>query len=167
MNILEKAYAKMYSSYTSIVGGKAHFVMAEFTGGFPSEIILETYHHNANALWNKLESYQKNKYIMAAGSVVGSDNTYTPLGIARGHAYAILEIKAVDSHRLIKMKNPQGNNSKEWKGDFSDDSPQMNDRMKSLLNHESAADGIFWMPLTNFLTEFKSLYICREFDDQW
>lgn len=41
VNIVEKAYAKMYGSYSKIFGGKAHLVMSEFTGGFPSEILLE------------------------------------------------------------------------------------------------------------------------------
>lgn len=36
--LLEKAYAKMYSSYNNIVGGKCHRVLSEFTNGFPFEI---------------------------------------------------------------------------------------------------------------------------------
>lgn len=48
---------------------------------------------------------------MAAGSPPGSDTSYSPLGIAKGHAYAILDIMAVDSFKLIKFKNPQGKNS--------------------------------------------------------
>ena len=80
----------MYGSYSNIFGGKAHFVMAEFTGGFPSEILLDQYHHNVNAIWSKLLSFQQNCYIMAAGSPAGSDTSYSPLGIAKGHAYSIL-----------------------------------------------------------------------------
>lgn len=95
VNIVEKAYAKMYGSYSKIFGGKAHFVMAEFTGGFPSEIILDQFTHNVNALWRKLQSYNENKYIMAAGSPPGSDTTYSKMGIAKGHAYAVLQVRAI------------------------------------------------------------------------
>ena len=122
-NILEKAYAKMYGSYTKIFGGKAHFVMAEFTGGFPSEFLLEEYVHNVNALWKKLLMFKDNGYLLAAGTPPGSDSNYSKLGIAKGHAYSILDVKAVESHRLIKLRNPQGSQSVEWKGGFSDDSP--------------------------------------------
>lgn len=167
VNIMEKAYAKMYGSYSKIFGGKAHFVMAEFTGGFPSEILLEQYTHNVNALWRKLQSYYENHYIMAAGSPPGSDSTYSKLGIAKGHAYAILQVKTVESFRLIQLKNPQGSKSLEWKGDFGDKSAQMDNRMRGLLGHNDEADGIFWMPIVDFVREFKSLYICREFDENW
>ena len=36
-----------------------------------------------------------------------------------------------------------------------------------MLNHTQAADGIFWMPIEDFIHEFKSLYICSVFDERW
>lgn len=43
----------------------------------------------------------------------------------------------------------------------------MDNRMKGLLGHTDESDGIFWMPIVDFVREFKSLYICREFDKNW
>lgn len=36
-----------------------------------------------------------------------------------------------------------------------------------MLDHKQEQDGIFWMPLEDFIYEFKSLYICSVFDDRW
>ena len=38
--IIEKAYAKLHGTYDDIVGGKAHFALADLTGGVPEEIKL-------------------------------------------------------------------------------------------------------------------------------
>jgi hypothetical protein len=67
---------------------------------------------------------------MAAGTPSGKDNNYSKLGIAKGHAYAIIKVKSVDDHKLIQLKNPQGSKSMEWEGDFGDSSPKMDKRMK-------------------------------------
>lgn len=48
---------------------------------------------------------------MAAGSPPGKDSDYSKLGIANGHAYAILKIQEVEQHRLVQLKNPQGSKS--------------------------------------------------------
>jgi len=43
-------------------------------------------------------------------------------GIVFGHAYSVIDIKDIDNNRLIKLRNPHGNRSAEWKGDWSDGS---------------------------------------------
>lgn len=43
----------------------------------------------------------------------------------------------------------------------------MDNRMKGLLEYKDQDDGIFWMPVESFVREFKSLYICRQFDKGW
>lgn len=43
----------------------------------------------------------------------------------------------------------------------------MTKKMRILLKHEKKNDGIFWMKLQDFITEFKSLYICCIFDVKW
>lgn len=66
--IIEKAYAKLYGGYQNIVEGKCHRVFAEFTGGFPSELLTEDYQANPNSLWQRIVTAQENNYLMAAGS---------------------------------------------------------------------------------------------------
>lgn len=39
--VLEKAYAKMYGSYSFIEGGKVQYALADMTDGFPEQIDLK------------------------------------------------------------------------------------------------------------------------------
>lgn len=57
----------------------------------------------------------------------------------------------MDDYKLIKLKNPHGSAGKEWIGDFSDRSDLMTKRMMKMLNHTQSADGIFWMPIEDFI----------------
>lgn len=93
--ILEKAYAKLYSGYHNIVEGKCHRVFAEFTGGFPFEILLDNYKANPNGLWTKIINSLKNRYLLAAGSPSNplGDYVTSGRGIVQGHAYSILDAR--------------------------------------------------------------------------
>lgn len=139
----------MYGGYDKIVEGKNHQVFAEFTGGFPYEIIIDEYRKNPFGLWNQLMISKNNGYLLAAGSPPNSqgDSVTSKRGIVQGHAYSILDTKEVDEYRLVKLKNPHGSIGREWIGDFSDKSDLMTKRMMGLLGHSKADDGIFWMTL--------------------
>jgi hypothetical protein len=64
---------------------------------------------------------------------------------------------------MIKLRNPHGEG--EWSGDWGDDSPLWNKRMRNMLNyHISEDDGVFWMELETFMVEYEMVYICRAFD---
>lgn len=93
--ILEKAYAKLYGGYNNIISGKAHRVLAEFTGGFPSELATLDYKDNPNSLWQRILTARENEYLMAAGSPshADGDKAYSARGIVQGHAYAVLDAK--------------------------------------------------------------------------
>lgn len=62
------------------------------------------------------------------------------------------------------IRNPWGRG--EWKGDWSDDSEKWTTRMRNLVDwHESKDDGIFWMELSDFMPEFDSIYVCKDYSD--
>jgi calpain-15 len=63
-----------------------------------------------NSLWNKMMTFKKNGYLMAAGSPSNpkGDSVASKLGIVQGHAYAILDVREVEKYKLIKLKNPHG-----------------------------------------------------------
>ena len=65
------------------------------------------------------------------------------------------------------MRNPHGTvaSCKEWTGDWSDNSELWTPQAKSSLNYEPNTeenDGIFWMNVSDFRTEFFKLYVTRE-----
>lgn len=82
-------------------------------------------------------------------------------GIVQGHAYSILQVREVDGHKLVQIRNPWANEV-EWNGQWSDSSSEWTDRMKHKLKHiPQSKEGIFWMSWQDFQIHFRSIYVCR------
>eukprot|EP00439_Symbiodinium_sp_Y106_P075253 s1357_g14.t2 len=84
----------------------------------------------------------------------------------KGHAYSLLRVEEVEGNRLLQLRNPWG--STEWKGKWSDgDKDSWTQKMKKKLGYVNANDGSFWMAFEDFVNHYRSVYICRLFDDSW
>ena len=123
--------------------------------------------------------YASGGFLLGAGSPSGSDTETSTLGIVQGHAYALLDVREIDGHRLLKLRNPWGR--VEWKGDWSARSPLWTARMRTRLQEQNqgnsgnggsgsgsrSADavdggsGVFWMCLADFVQHFARLYVCK------
>ena len=65
----------------------------------------------------------------------------------------------------MKIRNPWAHG--EWKGDWSDHSGKWTTRLRNMLKWSAKKDeGIFWMELSDFVDEFFSIYVCRDFSDE-
>ena len=68
------------------------------------------------------------------------------------------------------LRNPHGktDNTKEWIGDWADDSDQWTAKAKAELEYtpNEQKDGVFWMGNSDFLSEFKYVYVCRELTEK-
>ena len=69
------------------------------------------------------------------------------------------------------LRNPHGKteDTREWIGDWADDSDQWTAKAKAELEYtpnEEEKDGVFWMCNSDFLTEFKYVYVCRELTEK-
>lgn len=100
--------------------------------------------------------------MIVAGSriVPGKKEDKSNKGIVSGHEYAVLDYREVEpptgKERLVKLRNPWGDF--EWKGDWGHDSDKWNlPGMKSELKYKGKEDGTFWMPFSDFLTEFSQV----------
>ena len=61
--------------------------------------------------------------------------------------------------RLVKLRNPWG--FREWSGPWSDGSPEWTEEVATLVGYEGKADdGIFFMPLEDFMERFRDTNIC-------
>lgn len=103
-----------------------------------------------------------------SNSHADGDSATSPMGVVQGHAFSILRLCDADGHKLMCLRNPWGRG--EWKGDWSDDSECWTTRMRNLVDFwDSKDDGIFWIDINDYVTEFDSIYVCRDFSDtnQW
>ena len=128
-------------------------------------------------MWNKLVFWTKRNYLLAAGSPDGKDTDISRMGIVQGHAYSILDVYEIEGNKLIQLRNPWGD-ATEWKGRWGDKSPDWTerrlrmvyDRMKQkgvAKNDIGKNDGIFWMSIQDFFSNFEQLFLCKLFDKDY
>ncbi|THU49490.1 hypothetical protein C4D60_Mb06t10110 [Musa balbisiana] len=138
VSVLEKAYAKLHGSYEALEGGLVQDALVDLTGGAGEEIDMRTAQAQidlaSGRLWSQLLHFKREGFLLGAGSPSGSDVHVSSSGIVQGHAYSILQVREVDGHKLIQIRNPWANEV-EWNGPWSDTSPEWSDRMKHKLKH--------------------------------
>ncbi|PKA55512.1 hypothetical protein AXF42_Ash006714 [Apostasia shenzhenica] len=165
VSLLEKAYAKLHGSYEALEGGLVQDALVDLTGGAGEEIDMRSAQAQidlaSGRLWSQLLHFKREGFLLGAGSPSGSDVHVSTSGIVQGHAYSVLQVREIDGHKLVQIRNPWANEV-EWNGPWSDSSPEWTDRMKHKLKHvPQARDGIFWMSWQDFQIHFRSIYVCR------
>jgi hypothetical protein len=172
VSLIEKAFAKYYGSYASIERGYVHHALTDMTGCESECLSLNAYCRGPRkrVLWDMLLRYRRNGYILGAGtgSSTLADKGIVEMGIIFDAAYTIYDVRQVDFHQLIKLRNPPGDHD-EWKGDWSDGSSLWTKRLKKKLNwSDDANDNTFWMSFDDFCNVFRDLYICKWYDlNRW
>ena len=161
---VEKAYAKICGSYANIVSGKVSFGLRDLSGGFPDDITISDM--NADMFWDRLVDYKRFGYLLGAGSPECQNGQIvtSPGGIIQGHAYAVLDAIEADGIRLVKLRNPPGHRSAEWKGSWCDNAPEWTERLRKLTGAGVKEEGAFFIELSDFRAEFQTLYLVRVFD---
>ncbi|XP_059628763.1 calpain-type cysteine protease DEK1 [Cornus florida] len=165
VSILEKAYAKLHGSFEALEGGLVQDALVDLTGGAGEEIDMRSAQAQidlaSGRLWSQLLRFKQEGFLLGAGSPSGSDVHISSSGIVQGHAYSLLQVREVDGHKLVQIRNPWANEV-EWNGPWSDSSSEWTDRMKHKLKHVPLSkDGIFWMSWQDFQIHFRSIYVCR------
>ncbi|CAD8194518.1 unnamed protein product [Paramecium octaurelia] len=165
--LLEKAYAKLFGSYHKIESGLASCALKDLTGA-PSEYFIrkgETL-KDADLCWEFMEKNDKQKYILTASSETNEQGVELDNGggIVSQHCYAILDVQRVTGSdgqpdRIIKIRNPWGR--KEWTKDWSDNSAKWTPELRQRLQVQQKDDGIFWMSVKDFITEFSQVCVCK------
>ncbi|XP_021945199.1 calpain-A isoform X2 [Folsomia candida] len=168
--LFEKAYAKLHGSYEALKGGTTCEALEDFTGGVTEMYDIRTAPKNLFQMI--LKAYERSSFL---GCSIEPDpnvvEAETPMGLIRGHAYSITDVKLVDIETprvkgkipLLRIRNPWGNEA-EWKGAWSDGSPEwsyINDDTKEEIGLTFDADGEFWMSFKDFQTYFDRLEICN------
>lgn len=173
--LIEKAYAKYHGSYQNIVSGSIREAMEQLTGGHGMIVNLfedpkyfstnnEEEKKKKDLLFNDLLKWFSSLALLATSADQGfsfaGKSEPNLFGIVPNHAYSILNVKKVDGHRLLKLRNTWGRF--EWSGAWSDDDTKnWTPKMKKKLNYVNSDDGQFWMSFDDYLKQFKYLYVCR------
>uniref|UniRef100_A0A672U0B1 Calpain 9 n=1 Tax=Strigops habroptila TaxID=2489341 RepID=A0A672U0B1_STRHB len=120
--LLEKAYAKLNSSYEALKGGSTIEAMEDFTGGVGEMYEVKKAPDN---FYEILEKALKRCSMVGCSidtSSAAESEAKTPFGLIKGHAYSVTGIDEVSYRgrqvQLIRIRNPWG--QVEWNGPWSD-----------------------------------------------
>lgn len=160
--LLEKAYAKAYGCYYSIIGGDPVHALRDLTGA-PYQHVRDF--ADPDKAWATLAAFNDKSYCFVAwmkSSAVSEEKTAT--GLVCGHAYSVLDLTTVKTasgkqQRLVQLRNPWG--TFEWNGDYSDNSPLWTDALRKQLKVEVKDDGVFWMPFERFIENYEGVGVLK------
>lgn len=168
--LLEKAWAKLYSSYKRIEAGYPEEGLHDLTGAHIQAYRTKAPDFNKEEVWQYLLKAEDREYSMIASSLPGSDTNTSKSGIVQGHAYTLLGAYALNTNsgqvRLVKLRNPWGKSESTSAWNDSDSkwsmvSPQDKQRLGFNPN---ANDGTFFLLYDQFIAEFRMM-TCAEVND--
>ncbi|XP_071101905.1 calpain-9-like [Haliotis cracherodii] len=158
VSLLEKALAKLYGSY-NVVSDRGGFPVDAFlalTGG-----VAERISQNPSDVF-----YKRLTTALSTGAMVTCvvPKRYHGVWCLIGsHAYSLTgycKARKFDGQYvpLLRIRDPHGTN--EWKGPWSDGSPEWRTVLDKQRNHKQKDDGEFWICLDDFLQYFVQTAIC-------
>ncbi|KAL4474670.1 hypothetical protein ABPG72_002263 [Tetrahymena utriculariae] len=177
--LIEKAWAKLFGSYAKIESGYCHEAMRDLTGAPTANFLTyEDAQVNDNTIQQMNQSLlpilmdalsETNRFLITAANDSSdlSKSQADRLGLVTSHAYSLIGFKEITHPNLgqvmlVRLRNPWG--KKEWKGDWSDESPIWTPELKDKLRVTQKQDGIFYMSLQDFYQYFTQITICYYHD---
>ncbi|KAL4585413.1 hypothetical protein LXL04_010033 [Taraxacum kok-saghyz] len=137
-SLLEKAYAKLHGFHETLEGGLVQDALVDLTGGAGEEIDMRSARVQIDLanrrLWSQLLRFKQGGFLLGAGNPSGSDVHISSSRIVQGHAYSLLQVREVDGHKFVQIRN-QWANEVEWSEPWSDSSFEWTDTIKHKLKH--------------------------------
>ena len=159
--LLEKAWAKVNTSYQNALSGWPNDIFKTFTGFSCEELI-----HNQKEeeyIWRIIKTAKENNGIICASTK--NEENINDTGLIPGISYSLinaLEIRDEKNSKifLIKLRYDLGNS--EWNGDWNKDSENWNEFIREQIPKEilELNEGEFFIELKDFITYFSRTDIC-------
>lgn len=160
--LLEKAYAKLHGGYASLEGGTGAEALETLTGGIAEEVRCDGIQDD---FFNIVRKALERKSLITCSITRDGE---TAEGLVGLHEYSVTGAEKVYMEdgevNLIRIRNPHGPVSGEWRGAWSDRSSvwaAIDEEQKDLLNLVVREDGEFWISEEDFLQHFHLIDICH------
>ncbi|XP_030235851.1 calpain-12 [Gadus morhua] len=164
--LVEKAYAKLMGSYSSLRGGNISEGMEDFTGGIAYSLPVAS--RTPRVLWRALAAALARRSLLSCfiqASHYSEVGKVTGNGLVKGHAYAVTRSTKVRQGTgetlLFRLRNPWG--FVEYKGPWSDRNQKWKDvdeKEKKRIDLKLEEDGEFWISAEDFSQQFDTVELC-------
>ncbi|KAF6759432.1 hypothetical protein DFP72DRAFT_806477 [Ephemerocybe angulata] len=170
--LIEKAYAKLHGSYSSLGSGQEWDALEDLTGGVAT-VVLNKDILDTDRFWNEELSRANRDRLFGcsfnnlSGERNGKADTDVQ-GLFGAHSYSVLRAVEVKGRRFVMLRNPWGKS--EWTGRWSDGSKEWTRewvRAMPLLGHTFGNDGQFMMEYSDWLDCFSFISRVVLFDSSW
>ncbi|PWV09228.1 putative cytoskeleton-associated protein CAP5.5 [Trypanosoma cruzi] len=164
VSLLQKAYAKLHGSYSSITGGDASHALRDFTGA-PSYRFDEAWvnatkgYGGVNELLGKLTRYLEAGNIVLLNTPAGkSTKQNAKPGLRDGYTYCLKEVRQFQNFgiTMLKIQNPW-EPTEPWTGAWCAGSSDWDqyEEVRLVCNPDfSINDGSFWMEWSDATKQF-------------
>ena len=192
--LIEKAYAKLFGCYQTLISGFIDDGLADMTGFVCEKRQLHDKGGlfptaDKEAFWKYLETMKRNKCLMGCSVLGGTEKNVVidgvNTGIMSGHAYGLNDVFVLEdpdmenerrTHRLLRVRNPWGRG--EWTGKWADDSEEaekheakIRQYIDELEDDEKfepfANDGTFLINYASWRDVYNRLFVANDFPDDW
>ena len=185
MCLFEKAYSKIFKTYTVLEMFGVNDFLVDLTGGWAKMTEFSNNketgfdENKKKSLFEEIQKALEQKYLIGCMKYDDtkldedfdadkSEDGGEDEAIAINCMYNILDAQEDNSVRLIYLVNywPKG----KWTGSYSveDETWEANKALAERLNYQvSQSDGTFWMSFDDWVTYFNRIYYCRIFPENW
>lgn len=153
--LIEKAWAKMHGSYTTIEKGDPRESLSAVTGA-----PVEQYSHKERPLseiWDLLKKAEGENFVVCTSAALESK------GISNACPYTVVNVHEVamkdEKLQLVQIGNVLAD--AEWDGDWNEKDPRWTPELRKELNHLSAEDRTFFMTIQDFYEIFSQTFVAR------
>lgn len=147
MPTLENPSRTIHGSYDGLrSGGHPDDVLTYLTGRKAEFTTLDPATDSPASVFNRLQALQRASEPIVAGTSAGDPRTmFTRYGLVPGHAYSVIGAYEDENQQLhVRLRNPWGQG-------------EPGGRFGSVTANDGSNDGIFSMPMTDFITTFEGI----------
>ncbi|RKF81679.1 Calpain-like protease palB [Golovinomyces cichoracearum] len=164
--LLEKAYLKLYGGY-DFPGSNSGTDLWIILGWIPEQVFLQSDIFETNQFWTRIyKAFGYGDVLITLGTGQLTHSEEVEFGLVGKHDYAVLDLKEINSKRLLLIKNPWSNGIV-WQG-TSRTSPELPNHVSEEYNDDSQGTlpesskqttGKFWMDIESVTLHFEHIYL--------
>lgn len=165
VSLIEKAYLKVMGGY-DFPGSNSSIDLHALTGWIPERMSIKRTDpaFNESMHFDRLmNGLRRGDCLITMATGPMSESDADRAGLVSTHAYALLDIREIQGHRLLQLKNPWSH--LRWKGKFSElDSTNWTPELQRALNYDRKSalqfdNGVFWINWESAMQFFDVVYM--------